>query len=181
MPAGDGNRPSGCPGGAGVSALPRRILVPIDFDRRSRRAVRYARALACVTKAEICLLHVVPMPPDRPLTSKDRWWIDLAQRTLAGVAQRARLAPGTSTCVLTGPIPASIGRYAVDHGFDLVVISGRGHPDWHDSLLGPTASAILRHSRVPVLIIPAAPVAGTARTPLKTAQSSEPVASGKQP
>ena len=148
-----------------MNALPRRILVPIDFDQRSRRAVRYARALACVVNAEICLLHVMPTPAGHALTTKDRWWIDLAERTLAGVAERARLAPGWSTQVITGPIPASIGQYAIDNHFDLVILSGRGHPDWHGSLLGPTAHAILRHSRVPVLIVPVARRASAAESP----------------
>lgn len=164
-----------------MSGPPRRILVPIDFDRRSRRTVRYARALACATKADICLLHVMPMPPGRPLTAKDRWWIDLAERTLAGVAERARLAPGSSTCVLTGPVPTSIGQYAVDNDFDLVILSGRGHPDWHGSLLGPTASAILRHSRVPVLVVPATRRPTTDNVDLATPQVIEARAHGGPP
>lgn len=139
-----------------MTSLPRRILVPVDFERPSRRAVRYARALAAASKGEVCLLHVVPMPAGHTPGARDRWVIGLAERTLAGVAERTRLAPGTSTCVLSGPVAPSIGAYAFDEGFDLVILSGRTQPDWHGSLLGPTAKAVLRHSRVPVLVVPAA-------------------------
>ncbi|HEX6323177.1 MAG TPA: universal stress protein [Vicinamibacterales bacterium] len=137
-----------------MNVLPRRILVPVEFERASRRAVRYARALASVSRGEICLLHVMPGPAATPATENERWWRSLAERTLSGLAERMRLAPGTETCVLSGPVAPTIGRYAEDHDFDLIVVSGRREPDWHGSLLGSTATAILRHSRVPVLVVP---------------------------
>lgn len=138
-----------------MKALPRRILVPVDFERGSRRALRYARALASASHGEICLLHVVPMPPGHRMAASDRWWMELAERTLAGVRDRARLAPGTTTEVLQGQVAPLVGKYACDNNFDLVVLSGRTTPDWHGSLLGTTATSILRHTRVPVLIVPA--------------------------
>jgi len=137
-----------------MSGVARRILVPIDFERGSRRAVRYARALAAASNGEICLLHVVPAPPGHAPTSSDKWWMTLAERTLAGLAERARLKPGTSTYVVRGAVAPSIGNFACENHFDLVILSGRSQPDWHGSLLGSTASAILRHARVPVLIVP---------------------------
>lgn len=135
-----------------------RILVPVDFERGSRRALRYARALASISKGEICLLHVVPAPAGQ---ADDRWWIDLAERTLAGLADRARLAPGTATAVLSGPVAPLIARYACEQKFDLVILSGRSQPDWHGSFLGSTAAAIIRQCRVPVLIVPCARAART--------------------
>lgn len=137
-----------------MNALPRRILVPVEFDRDARRAIRYARALSSVARGEICLLHVMPAPGGSHDTEGDRWWTDLAERTLAGLAERMRLAPGTVTCVLRGPLVATIAKYAEDNDFDLIVVTGRREPDWHGSLLGSTATAILRHSRVPVLVVP---------------------------
>lgn len=137
-----------------MNALPRRILVPVEFESASRRAIRYARALASVSRGEICLLHVMPLPAGKAGTRDERFWTSLAERTLSGVAERMRLAPGTMTAVLSGPVAATIGRYAEDHDFDLIVVTGRRQPDWHGSLLGSTATAILRHSRVPVLVVP---------------------------
>lgn len=139
-----------------MNGVARRILVPVDFERgSSRRALRYARALASMSKGEICLLHIVPAPAGEEVRG-ERWWIDLAERTLSGLAGRARLPPGTETRVLTGPIAPLIGKYACEHKFDLVILSGRSQPDWHGSYLGSTAAAIVRHCRVPILIIPAA-------------------------
>jgi nucleotide-binding universal stress UspA family protein len=140
-----------------MNALPRRILVPVEFDRDSRRAIRYARALSSAARGEICLLHVMPAAGGSHATEEDRWWTELAERTLAGLAERMRLAPGTVTCVLHGPLVATIGKYADDNDFDLIVVTGRRQPDWHGSLLGSTATAILRHSRVPVLVVPTCP------------------------
>jgi nucleotide-binding universal stress UspA family protein len=140
-----------------MNALPRRILVPVEFESASRRAIRYARALSSVSRGEICLLHVMPMPGGNAPTEDERFWRGLAERTLSGVAERMRLAPGTVTCVLSGPVAPAIGKYAEDNDFDLIVLTGRCQPDWHGSLLGSTATAILRHSRVPVLVVPTCP------------------------
>lgn len=142
-----------------MTDIARRILVPIDFERGSRRALRYARAIASMSKGQICLLHIVPMPAGRDASQSDRWWIDLAERTLSGLAERAHLPPGTETRVLSGPVAPLIGKYACEHKFDLVILGGRSQPDWHGSYLGSTAAAIVRQCRVPLLIIPAARVA----------------------
>jgi len=142
-----------------MTGVARRILVPVDFERGSRRALRYARALASMSNGEICLLHIVPAAAVHDAVRGERWWIDLAERTLWGLAARAHLPPGTETQVLTGPIAPLIGQYACENKFDLVILSGRSHPDWHGSYLGSTAAAIVRHCRVPILIIPAARVA----------------------
>jgi universal stress protein F len=139
-----------------MPTLPRRILVPVDFDRGSRRALRYARALAAASGAEIALLHVIAMPAGHPETKTDRWWKSLAVKTLAGVADSARLPPGTRTDVVAGDVAMAISKYACDEAFDLIILSGRHRPDWHGSLLGTTATAILRHARVPVLVVPSA-------------------------
>lgn len=138
-----------------VTSPPRRILVPVDFEEGSRRAVRYARALASAAGAQICLLHVVPAPPGYVPPASDRWWTRLAEKTLAGMSERGRLAPGTETCVVHGMVATAVAEYASAHNIDLIILSGRKTPDWHGSLIGHTATAIVRHSRVPVLIVPA--------------------------
>jgi nucleotide-binding universal stress UspA family protein len=135
--------------------MKKRILVPVDFESRSRRAIRYARGLASAIGAEICLLHVMPLAPAARPTSRDKWWMTLARRTLAGFADRARLQPGTRTEVLAGDVATTIAEFASRERFDLIVISGRQTPDWHGSRLGPTALALLRHCRLPVLVVPA--------------------------
>jgi nucleotide-binding universal stress UspA family protein len=142
-------------GGSGAAVSPpRRILVPVDFEAGSRRAVRYARALASAAHAEICLLHVVPSPPGYVPPASDRWWTRLAEKTLAGVVERSRLPPATESCVVHGMVATAVAEYAASHKIDLIILSGRRMPDWHGSLIGHTATAIVRHARVPVLIVP---------------------------
>ena len=146
-----------------MSALPKRILVAVDFEHGSRRAIRYARALADAARADVCLLHVLPMAPRAVPTARDRWWMQLALRTLSGLAERAHLKPGTRAEVLAGPEAATIAGFADAERMDLIIIGGRPTPDWHGSLLGPTATAILRHSHVPVLVVPAVAAARAER------------------
>lgn len=137
-----------------MNVRPRSILVPVDFEPDSRRAIRYARALASTTGAELCLLYVMPPAAGAAHGSRDAWWMSLAERTLAGVAERAKLPPGTRTEVLRGPVAATVADFAAREGFDLIIVGGHAAPDWHGSLIGPTAAQILKHSRIPALLVP---------------------------
>jgi nucleotide-binding universal stress UspA family protein len=130
-----------------------RILVPVDFGAASRRALRFARALACKSGGSVTLAHVMP---GRGLSAADdKWWRGYAAETLQGCADRARLPAGSTTIVLRGNPAEAIAKYADDEAVDLVVLSGRGKRAWDGSYLGAVSLGILKHARVPVLVLPA--------------------------
>jgi nucleotide-binding universal stress UspA family protein len=147
---------------------PKRVLVPVEFEQATPGALQHARAIARATGADLCLLHVMPSPPAYVPRAADKEWMRVARRTLARLAARHRLPAGTSIVVLHGDVPRVIARYAAEEDFDLMVLSGRNKPDWHGSLLGSMATSILRHAKLPVVVVPAGRTTTRARREKET-------------
>src|SRR5688500_7485516 len=132
----------------------RRILVAVDFSSRSHRLLRYAVTLARATNGEVEVLHVVPGPAAH--VPSDVKWETLAASTVRQMMASARLSPTSPVHVRRGEIAREILDTACTGGFDLLLVSARVRAGWNGSFLGGTAAAIVRHARVPVLIVPAA-------------------------
>jgi nucleotide-binding universal stress UspA family protein len=130
-----------------------RILVPVDFGAASRRAARAARSLAIDSGATVTIAHVMP----------GRGLRDADEKRLRGSVERAlrqflaavRLPARTAAVVLRGNPASAVAQYAADEGIDLIVLSGRRKRAWDGAYLGGVALGILKHARVPVLVLPA--------------------------
>lgn len=132
----------------------RRILAAIDFSPRSQRVLRYAAALARIGGGDVTVLHVVPGPHDGD--RDEPLWTERAMKTLKQELADAGLDPSTAVHVLHGGVAEEVGRFACEAHADLLILAGRAKPGWNGSFLGGTAETILRHTRVPVLVLPAA-------------------------
>lgn len=132
----------------------RHILAAIDFSSRAHRVLRYAGGLARKTGGDLTVVHVIPGPVDA--SPDDAAWSDLAMQTVKAELEAAGLDAATPVHVLRGGVAEQVGRFACAHGMDLVILAGRAKPGWNGSFLGGTAETILRHTRVPVLLVPAA-------------------------
>lgn len=132
----------------------RHILAAIDFSARTRRVLRYAGALARMTGGDLSVLHVIPGPV--AATADDEAWSEMAVKTLKAEIESAGLDANTPVHVIRGGVAQEVSRFACEHAMDLVIIAGRAKPGWNGSFLGGTAETILRHTRVPVLVLPAA-------------------------
>jgi universal stress protein E len=138
----------------------RRIVIAIDFSPRAHRLLRYGAELARMTGGDVSVLHVIPgLAAETP---DDVAWHELAIKTTKDEAACAGLDPSTPVHVLRGGVAAEVGRFASAHDADLLIIAGRTKPGWNGSLLGSTAETILRHARVPVLLVPSGGRAGAA-------------------
>lgn len=135
-----------------IAARPaRRILAAIDFSPRSQRVLRYAAALADMSGGEVTVLHVIPGPPSGD--ADKALWTERAMETLSEELRQAGLDPSTSVHVLHGGVAEEVARFASDHRSDLLLLAGRATPGWNGSWLGGTAETILRHARIPVLVL----------------------------
>lgn len=130
----------------------RRILAAIDFSPRSQRVLRYAAALARMTGGDVAVVHVIPGPADG---DPEPVWTERAMKTLKQEVRDAGLDPSTDVHVLHGGVADEVGRFACAHRADVLLLAGRAKPGWNGSFLGATAETILRHARVPVLVLPA--------------------------
>lgn len=136
----------------------RRILVPVDFTARSRRAVRAAARVAAVSRAETTLLHVIERIDDEESEALEPFYRKLEKT--AREKMKGLLAPFSggrlpaSAEILYGKPVGEILRFAEANRSDLIVMSSHKLPLRHSGESWGTISykvGIL--SRCPVLLV----------------------------
>lgn len=147
-----------------------RILVPVDFSRCSRDGLRYATQFARRFGAKITVLHVLDLgyAESRNLVAMEQW-TGLAgasvKKVLTAVRRDMRkfidsVALGrvqVKSQIVVGPPVEQISEFALANDFDLIVTSTHGHTGFKHVLIGSTAEHLVRHSRVPILVVPSHP------------------------
>jgi nucleotide-binding universal stress UspA family protein len=141
-----------------------RLLVPLDLSSATDRVLAATRAVARDSKAEVWLLHVGEPNPDfvgyETGSEAVRDVIALEyrgeHRKLQEYAETLR-ADGIEATALTirGPTAATILSEAGRLGVGLIVMATHGRGAMFDLLVGSVSHAVLRDSRVPVLLVPA--------------------------
>jgi nucleotide-binding universal stress UspA family protein len=122
------------------------LVAGVDGSPESVAAVRSAVALLHGRLGRIAIAVVVPYDAD----AGPHW-----RCALAAAAQE--LEPASPTTVeLRGEPAAALRRYALDEGFDVIVVGARGRGR-SGSPLGSVALRLASGSPVPVLIGPATP------------------------
>ena len=138
----------------------KKILVPIDFSECSKKALRYAIALAKQHGADIRLLYVVP--PHYPAAEDNvadyvRLEADLragGEKQLAELAaEEVRSEVHTDTLARIGVPAEQIIAVARKWPSDLIVISTHGHTGLKHVFLGSVAEKIVRQAPCPVLVV----------------------------
>jgi nucleotide-binding universal stress UspA family protein len=146
----------------GAAFALRSILVPIDFSRHSKNALKYAVALAERFGASIHLVYVVE-PTIYPAD------LGFGQVVLPGVEEELRgkgeeelrvliereirgRVKATST-VRTGSPHQEILREAEEQEVGMIVVATHGHTGVEHMLFGSTADRLVRRATVPVLTI----------------------------
>jgi nucleotide-binding universal stress UspA family protein len=136
----------------------RRILIPTDFSKASRRSVDWGLALAGVTGADIVLLHVIAQWNGRHGIDQAELF-QMAQAELERWKNRANSALPESVetaRVVTASTPAEgILTSAREEGCDLIVLSATGASVVRSVLVGANTRHVVRASSCPVLVIPA--------------------------
>jgi nucleotide-binding universal stress UspA family protein len=140
------------------------ILVATDLSQEAMSCIPSVADLARSVDARITLLHVMesigaiphgsPLaPPLSPIDNVQA--VELARTQLeerrtsysAGVHVDVELVPG-------GDAAAEITRYANTHDVDLIAVTTHGRTGVRRLALGSVAESVIRHSRIPVLVLP---------------------------
>jgi nucleotide-binding universal stress UspA family protein len=140
----------------------RKILVPTDFSDVSKKALRYAKALAAVHGAEILVLHVVedtaypietvlrqgnfPHLRDEITKVLKRQLEDLLKTEFEGGGKLRALSASGKPFV-------EICRVAAAEDVDLIVIATHGHTGIKHVILGSNAERVVRQAPCPVLTV----------------------------
>lgn len=143
------------------SAIPTKILVPIDFSPSSHAALDTASDLAEKFHAEIYLLHVIPAFPNVSLPDSI---------TEAAVIDKAKAAAGerfdVSEAVLKGKgikvasavevsedVAGTILETVEREKADLIVITTHGLSGWYPQVFGSIAEKIVKLAQCPLLLL----------------------------
>jgi nucleotide-binding universal stress UspA family protein len=145
---------------------PKRIVSPIDFSDPSHQALDTAAKLASSMKAELLLVHVVPMLPRLPSPAMifneaefeqelhkdaEKRLNDLVNQ-LAAKGVKAGYAIGTAN-----DVGMEIIRIAEHEQADLIVIATHGLTGFHRLAFGSVTEKVVRVSGLPVLVLRAQP------------------------
>jgi nucleotide-binding universal stress UspA family protein len=144
-----------------VSAVPTRILVPIDFSSSSHTALEVATELADKFHAELVLLNVVPESPvvALPHGVSEASIVEAAKKQAEGhFAKSKKSLEGkgitVKTSVEVGYDVAGTILEAIDsEKIDQVVISTHGCSGWYPTVFGSIAEKVIKLAPCPVLLL----------------------------
>ncbi len=137
-----------------------KILVGIDGSEASLRAARRAAELASKTGAKLSLLTVVPPPTVwlgelmTPEVVDTTPLVEAAKERLKNLAERLREEFNVESDwdVVLGEPADSIIEYAVEGGYDLIVLGRRGLSRLDRLFLGSITRKVLERSPIDVLV-----------------------------
>lgn len=132
----------------------RSLLVPVDLAPITDRILARLALLPLDRNARITILHVVP--PTLPIT-RQRDAEREARRLLGNEARHLRDALSAKASVqpqvVVGAAAKEIGKYAREMKAQMIVMGRGGARTLRDEFLGSTAERVIRHARLPVLVV----------------------------
>jgi nucleotide-binding universal stress UspA family protein len=157
----------------GVSAIPTKILVPIDFSSSSHAALEAAADLARHFHAEIHLVHVVPMFPSTTLPDfiPEAKFLDAAKAdaerhfTACEADLTAKGIKVSSSIEVGNDVAGNILDVIEREHIDLVVISTHGMTGWYPLVFGSIAEKVVKLVQCPLLLLRTPKPVSTAKVP----------------
>ncbi|HTX53084.1 MAG TPA: universal stress protein [Candidatus Baltobacteraceae bacterium] len=134
----------------------KRILVPLDGSPLAEAVLPRVQELVRSLGAELCLLRVTEAHvfPGVDPTAEEVDVVQKAEAYVANLAVRLRAAGiRVHTAVRYGEASHEILAHIADNAIDLVAMSTHGRSNLSRLLLGSVAEHVVRHARVPVLLL----------------------------
>jgi nucleotide-binding universal stress UspA family protein len=132
-----------------------RILVNVDFSDCSKKALRYAEALAKQFKSEIFCLHV--LEPEKPFLIVETEGFRKSQRVEAERQMLALLKEMDRSIQVDSAIrsgtPRVIFDLADERKIDLIIVGEHQRSRMGRFLFGSTTNQAVWHARCPVLVV----------------------------
>jgi len=124
------------------------VAIATDFSEPASVAVAWGHRLAALHGARVILIHAMGSAADHHLSE------DESRRGLEGIAALIR-AEGLRVDIETakGPVAEVLLSTAERVGAEMLVIGTHGHGIIKRLLIGSVADELLRHSRIPLLVV----------------------------
>lgn len=141
-----------------------RILVPIDFSPVSARVLAQAAVLAQSRGATLWLLHVAAPDPafvgyaagsDSVRDQVAHEYREEHRQLQAHAVELRNAGVDATALLIQGATAEVILAEAARLAADWIVMATHGHGALFDLLVGSVSHAVLRGSRIPVLMVPA--------------------------
>lgn len=139
----------------------RQILIATDGSETANEAADFGVEMVGCTGAKIYALYVIDTSPYRSV-SLDKIWSDevLAEhekegREATSYVERIGKAAGVEveSKVLKGHPVEKIISFAEDNDIDMIIVGSLGKGRYERAVLGSVSDKIIRHSKVPVLVV----------------------------
>ena len=157
-----------------MSAIPSKILVPIDFSPSSHEALEAATELAEKHHAELYLLHVVPEYANEllPENVTETQLVDAARKAATQRFEVSKKALGGNGVKLTTNVEAAadvagaiLDAVEREHA-DLIVLSTHGLSGWYPQVFGSIAEKIVKLAPCPLMLLRAHKPESSAKVPI---------------
>lgn len=140
------------------------ILTPTDFSPNAVNAITYAAQLASEVRGKLILVHALPFPTGttpveagviNPQVALKQAYV----QELEKLSKTLRLENGfrfeVETYCEEGPLYQCMGKLAVQHQVDMIVMGTKGATGFLQKLAGTNALTIMQQVHCPVLVVPA--------------------------
>ena len=144
----------------------KKILVPLDGSKSSKKALELAVSLARRFSGGLVLFHAEELVYyGAPVPDYMGWSSSLTGETMKALHERgnkvleeaktvaAKEVPSVETRLVIGSPAAAICAAAEKESCDLIVMGSRGLSDVKGMFLGSVSHAVLQRSKCPVLLI----------------------------
>lgn len=139
----------------------KRILVPVDFSKPAENALKVAAELARKNNAELYVLHVVEMAETLFGTEQFNvndeqiiFFMKMAKKRFAKFLDKTYLEGVKITdSVEVGSPTMAINELVDNENIDLLVMGSNGASGIDEILIGSNTEKVVRHSKVPVLVV----------------------------
>lgn len=137
----------------------KKVLLPVDGSKNSRRAMEQAKNLSVIMGAEIVLLYVTGAIPHfikgTPLAEAEK---DQKEEAIQILAPFQTFLTENKVTYSVSALPGyqvwnKIIEVADDEECDLIVMGSRGRGDWEGVMLGSVTHKVLAHCTLPVLVV----------------------------
>lgn len=137
-----------------------KIIVPIDFSKYSEYALEAAAILARKNNSEILALHMLEMS-DTLLTGSDDgekpkmlFFLKLAEQRFEEFLKKDFLEGIKITPIVKNfKVFSEVSDVAEEHEADLIVMGSHGVSGFTEVFVGSNTEKVVRHSKLPVLVI----------------------------
>lgn len=139
-----------------------KILVPVDFSKKSEYAVKLAAKMEKKTNCEIYLLHMVELPSGIiDMGAGSNFSIPESMMYLRKVKEKLlnlKSRHFKGDCVVKHAIRfqspyEGIRDYSKKIGADLIIMGSQGVSDFEEMIIGSNTEKVVRTSSIPVIVV----------------------------